>query len=69
MTLKEILKLKEAFEQDGRQANGIRLTAEQAEELRHELHLLYGFDSGPWLTTLYGMEVLAIDADGLELVA
>lgn len=62
LTLKEILHLREEWEGNGRHALGVRLTPSQAQELRRELHHLYGQDPGPRLTTLYGMEVLQTDA-------
>ncbi|MBF0369802.1 MAG: hypothetical protein HQL52_10125 [Magnetococcales bacterium] len=62
MTLAEIKVLKKAFEADGRQAGGIHLTAEQAKIIRRELHHLYGFDPGEGLTTIYGVEVVSVDA-------
>lgn len=64
-SLKDVKQLKLQFEADGRQALGIRLTAAQAEALRRELHHLYGKDPGPRLTTLYGLEVLSVDAPEL----
>ncbi|MBF0176172.1 MAG: hypothetical protein HQL63_04905 [Magnetococcales bacterium] len=67
MLLKKILSLKESFETDGRQPLGIRLTPAQAKEIRWELHQLYGFDPGPGLMPLYGMEILATDADSMTL--
>lgn len=63
MTLKEFSALKEDYERDGRQATGVRLTPDQARELRRELAHLYGQDPGERLTTLYGLEVLTIQAD------
>lgn len=66
ITMAEIKHQKELFEADGRQALGIRLTATQAAELRHELHHYYGKDPGPRLTTLYGMEILSIEAPALS---
>ncbi|MBF0152949.1 MAG: hypothetical protein HQL64_04320 [Magnetococcales bacterium] len=68
MLLKKILFLKESFERDGRQPLGIRLTTDQAKEVRWELHQLYGFDPGPGLMPLYGMEILATDAKELALL-
>ncbi|MBF0424223.1 MAG: hypothetical protein HQL66_00155 [Magnetococcales bacterium] len=67
MLLKKILSLKESCERDGQHPLGIRLTPEQAREVRWELHQLYGFDPGPELMPLYGMEVLATDADTMTL--
>lgn len=63
MNLKEFRALKEEYERDGRQAAGVRLTRAQAEQLRRELAHLYGQDPGERLTTLYGIEVVTIDAD------
>lgn len=64
-SLKEVKEWRAKFEADGRQALGIHLTAAQAAALRDELHHLYGKDPGPRLTTLYGMEVLSVDAESL----
>ncbi|MBF0449043.1 MAG: hypothetical protein HQL67_12670 [Magnetococcales bacterium] len=66
MTLSELKALKNSFEMDGSIAIGVHLTQEQAKALRQELYLLYGFDNGENLTTLYGVEVLAIDAEMLK---
>ena len=67
MTLDHFKKLKNQYEADGRQATGVYLTPEQAQSLRRELHLLYGADPGEKLmTTLYGLEVMAIDAERLR---
>ncbi|MBF0444053.1 MAG: hypothetical protein HQL68_00570 [Magnetococcales bacterium] len=67
MTIDEIKDLKNAFEADGSQAMGVYLTKAQATELRHELHLYYGFDNGENLTTLFGMEVMDIDAESFKI--
>ncbi len=67
MTLAEIKRIKKEFEADGSQALEVHLTKEQAEELRRELHHLYGFDNGENLTTLYGMEVVDIDAEAFKI--
>ncbi|MBF0447810.1 MAG: hypothetical protein HQL67_06380 [Magnetococcales bacterium] len=66
MTLSELKTLKNRFESDGSMAIGVHLTQEQAKALRRELHHLYGFDNGENLTTLYGVEVLATDAEALK---
>jgi hypothetical protein len=62
MTTEEVKQLKAKFEADGSQALGVHLTKEQAKDIRRELHLYYGFDNGENLTTLFGMEVMDIDA-------
>ncbi|MBF0137766.1 MAG: hypothetical protein H7833_14920 [Magnetococcus sp. DMHC-1] len=67
MLLKKIFSLKESFEKDGRQPLGIRLTPDQAKDVRWELHQMYGFDPGPDLMPLYGMEILATDAEELTI--
>lgn len=66
MTLHELKTLKETFEQDGRQATGVRLTADQAADCRWELHQLYGYDPGEYLTPLYGLEIVSIQAETLQ---
>lgn len=65
MTLDEFKQLKNQFEADGRHATGVYLTSEQAKALRQELHQYYGSDPGEYLTTLYGLEILGIDAEEL----
>ncbi|MBF0341091.1 MAG: hypothetical protein HQL95_09050 [Magnetococcales bacterium] len=67
--LKEILKCKLAFEADGKQAMGVNLPPELAKLVRWELHQYYGADPGEQLTTLYGMEVLSLDADEVSFEA
>ncbi|MBF0181736.1 MAG: hypothetical protein HQM03_17090 [Magnetococcales bacterium] len=61
--LKDLLVLKNAFEADGQHALGVHLTPDWAKELRWELHQYYGKDPGERLTTVYGMEVLSLDAE------
>jgi len=63
MTLDEFKLLKDAFEADGKLALGVYLPAADAQELRRELTSYYAQDPGEWLTTLYGVQVLSIDAD------
>jgi len=63
MTLDEFKTLKDAFEADGSQALGVYLPADDAKELRRELTSYYAQDPGEWLTTIYGVQVLSIDAD------
>ncbi|RMF87920.1 MAG: hypothetical protein D6739_00870 [Nitrospirae bacterium] len=65
-TISEVVRLRDAFEADGRQATGVHLPAEVARRIRWELHQLYGFDPGPELMTLYGMEVLSTDAEAIR---
>lgn len=60
--IKDILARKLAYEADGKQAMGVHLPSETAKALRWELHQYYGADPGETLTTLYGMEVLSLDA-------
>ncbi|MBF0628614.1 MAG: hypothetical protein HQL91_10405 [Magnetococcales bacterium] len=60
--IKDILARKQAFEADGRQAMGVHLPQDLAKALRWELHQYYGADPGEELTTLYGMEVLSLNA-------
>ena len=66
MTLQELKQLKDQFEEDGRQAKGVYLTPQQTQSIRWELHQLYGTDPGTHLPTLYGLEVLAMDAEKLR---
>ncbi|MBF0357005.1 MAG: hypothetical protein HQL70_00280 [Magnetococcales bacterium] len=68
MTLDEILNLKESFEDsNGSVAMEVHLTKDQASDLRLELLLFYGFDNGEMLTTLFGMEVVDINAKELRI--
>ncbi|MBF0381497.1 MAG: hypothetical protein HQL69_10790 [Magnetococcales bacterium] len=67
MTIEEIKKLKNEFEADGSQAMGVYLTKAQAVELRQELYLYYGFDNGENLTTLFGMEVMDVNAESFKI--
>ncbi|MBF0191760.1 MAG: hypothetical protein HQL99_11575 [Magnetococcales bacterium] len=60
--LKKVLACKQVFEAEGRQAMGVHLPDDLAKALRWELHQYYGADPGETLTTLYGMEVLSLDA-------
>lgn len=62
-TLEQFKALKDAYEADGRQALGVHLPASDAKELRRELTSYYAQDPGEWLTTIYGVQVLSIDAD------
>lgn len=63
MTLDEFKVLKDAFEGDGRLALGVHLPSSDAKQLRQELTSFYAQDPGEWLTTLYGIQVLSIDAE------
>ncbi|MBF0614433.1 MAG: hypothetical protein G8237_05740 [Magnetococcales bacterium] len=67
--LKQVLENKQLFEADGRQALGVHLPAELAKALRWELHQYYGNDPGADLTTLYGIEVLSVDAPEIRFEA
>ncbi|MBF0628876.1 MAG: hypothetical protein HQL91_11730 [Magnetococcales bacterium] len=64
--VKAILTQKTLFEADGRQALGVHLTPELTKAVRWELHQYYGADPGEQLTTLYGMEILSLDAPTLR---
>ncbi|MBF0126270.1 MAG: hypothetical protein HQM02_03575 [Magnetococcales bacterium] len=64
--LKEVYRQKTVYEADGRHAMGVHLTPELAKELRWELHQYYGADPGERLMTIYGMEVLSLDAPVLR---
>ena len=62
-SLEQFKALKDAYEADGRLAMGVHLTASDAGELRRELTSYYGQDPGEWLTTLYGVQILSINAE------
>ncbi|MBF0296907.1 MAG: hypothetical protein HQL96_17115 [Magnetococcales bacterium] len=64
--LKDLLARKNDFEADGHHALGVHLPTDWAKELRWELHQYYGKDPGERLTTIYGMEVLTLDAEELR---
>ncbi|MBF0427567.1 MAG: hypothetical protein HQL94_01480 [Magnetococcales bacterium] len=68
-TVKQILAQQATFEADGRQAMGVHLTPELAKVIRWELHQYYGSDPGEQLTTLYGMEILSMDAKELRFTS
>ncbi|MGD2062192.1 MAG: hypothetical protein PVF51_01275 [Nitrospirota bacterium] len=57
-----VMRLREAFEGGGRLASGVHLPADVAAEIRREFHLMYGFDPGAELMTIYGLEVLSTNA-------
>lgn len=61
-----LMRLRAAFEGDDRLASGVHLPADVAAAIRWELHLMYGFDPGVDLMTLYGMEVLSTDATAVR---
>lgn len=65
MTLKELKLLIDEFEKDGKHCMGVNLPENIANQLRRELHQMYGFDPGKDLTTLFGIEVLSIDSEKL----
>lgn len=64
--LHEIKARKEAFEDEGHHCMGMHLTAEMADMVREELHRYYNRDPGEALMTLFGVEVLSVDADELS---
>tara|TARA_B100000315_G_scaffold231738_1_gene243305 strand:+ start:145 stop:354 length:210 start_codon:yes stop_codon:yes gene_type:complete len=66
MTLKELKILINEFEKDGKHCMGVNLPENIAIELRRELHQLYGKDPGENLPTLFGVEVLSINAPTLS---
>jgi|TARA_Y100000294_G_scaffold167846_1_gene177432 hypothetical protein len=66
MTLKELKILINEFEKDGKHCMGVNLPENIAIELRRELHQLYGKDPGEHLPTLFGVEVLSINAPTLS---
>ncbi len=64
--IKELKRLKEAFEAEHHSCMGVHLTADIAEKIRRELHSLYGQDPGEGLTTLFGIEVLSTNAHEIK---
>ncbi len=64
--IKELQRLKEAFEAKHHSCIGVHLTADIAEKIHWELHNLYGQDPGEGLTTLFGIEVLSTDAHEIK---
>jgi len=62
----EVMRLRGAFEGSDRLASGVHLPADVAAEIRWEFHLMYGFDPGAELMTIFGLEVLSTDAPAIR---
>lgn len=58
-------KLKQ-FESEGKQALGVHLPTEIAKQIQWELTQMYGSDQGGELPSIYGIEVMSLDADEIR---